>query len=59
MWLWMAVRECYFISGCIVVDYGPCMVLEQWLICSERGPSAVLEQCHVVAIRCPCVVFCQ
>jgi hypothetical protein len=55
----MAVRAWYLISGCTVVDCGACMVIEEWLICSERGPCVDIEQYLVVAVRCPCVIFYQ
>jgi hypothetical protein len=44
VWSWIIVRAWYLSSVCVVVDRGPCVVLEQWLCIVDRGPCVVLEQ---------------
>jgi hypothetical protein len=35
VWLWFPFRAWHFFSGCLVVDCGRCVVLEQLLCCTE------------------------
>jgi hypothetical protein len=49
----------YLISGCVVVDRGPCVVLDHWCLVVDPGSCVILKSCCVLMDRGPCVVLDQ